>query len=324
MNLALTAEQREIAATAERFLISELPLSRVRELAAAEGPALDEATWARCAAAGWLALALPEDIGGVGLGATEQSLVFEQIGRHLAPGPFRSTVIAGHVAIAAGDEALAKRVAAGDVRCGTLVDDIGLDADADGLLLVTRGDSALLIEDYELTAIDGVDVGVRAARVTGGHVRATVNDPAIVARARLLAAAEAQGVIRAVQDMSARYAIDRIQFGVPIGTFQAVKHRCADMAIATYAVGSQVAFAARRLDDGCDDAPFQAAAAYLVAITSARRSVADNIQNHGAIGFTLEHDAHLYLRRAHTLEHALGSIRVAQDTVLAPERQEFR
>jgi alkylation response protein AidB-like acyl-CoA dehydrogenase len=123
--------------------------------------------------------------------------------------------------------------------------------------------------------------------------------------------------------MSAGYARTRFQFGKPIGAFQAVKHRCADMAIAAYATTGQIFQAALLVDARTEDAAFHAAAAYLLAVAGAKESTAANIQNHGGIGFTWEHDAHLFLKRAFALEHVLGGPRGACDAVLAPARHEF-
>jgi len=142
-------------------------------------------------------------------------------------------------------------------------------------------------------------------------------------RARVLVAAEQLGIIEAVRDMSAAYAQVRTQFGKPIGSFQAVKHRCADMAVAAYATIGEVFQAALLVDAGTEDAGFHAATAYVLATNGAKVSTADNIQNHGGIGFTWEQDSHLFLKRALLLEHILGEQRRAYDAILAPKRHEF-
>jgi alkylation response protein AidB-like acyl-CoA dehydrogenase len=114
-----------------------------------------------------------------------------------------------------------------------------------------------------------------------------------------------------------------MQFGKPIGTFQAVKHRCADMAMRSHAATAQTMFAAFHVERRAGDAAFQAAAAVLVANKAANLNAADNVQNHGAIGFTVEHDAGLFARRAHMLEYAIGGQAAACPVVLAPERHLF-
>lgn len=324
MNLAFTTEQAEIAAAAERFLGKEVPLRRVRELAGASGPALDDATWAECARNGWLALGLPESVGGLALGARAEVMLFRELGRHVTPGPFRSTVIAAHAALAAGEDNLAADLAAGRRRAGIEVGRLTLDAGPGDLVVRFNDDRVCLDEFTESQPAAGVDPGIRCTTTVAARPVAVTANPAVVTRARLLVAAEVLGVLEAVRDMSASYAIQRVQFDRPIGSFQAVKHRCADMAIAAYAALAQVLFAAHAADDGHPDAGFHAAAAHLLAVSGARRSTADNIQNHGAIGFTMEHDAHLYLRRALTLEHLLGPTHRTAAVVLAPARHEFR
>lgn len=328
MNLAFTTEQAEIAAAAERFLGKELPISRVRELAGAAGPALDEATWAECARNGWLALGLPESVGGLGLGARAEVMLFRELGRHLTPGPFRSTVLAAHAALAAGEDGLAADLAAGRRRAGVEVGRLTLDADPGDLVVrFEESEAGLRVQLAEVTdgrRTEGVDPGIRCTTTVVAVPVAVIADAAVVTRARLLVAAEVLGVLEAVRDMSAAYAAQRVQFDRPIGSFQAVKHRCADMAIAAYAALAQILFAAYAADDGHPDAAFHAAAAHLLAVSGARRAAADNIQNHGAIGFTMAHDAHLYLRRALTLEHLLGPRHRTNAAVLAPARHEFR
>lgn len=326
MNLALTDQQQDIAVAVDRFLTKELSLTRVRELASlGAGPALDDAAWRTCAGFGWLGLGLPEAHGGLALGARHEVMLARELGRHVTPGPFRSTILAAHAAAAAGNDELARSLAGGTDRAGIEVGDLSLDVAAGDVVVRTDGAATVELARVEAAeVVPGVDPGIRFARVTAAHPLLGIEDPALLTRARLLAAAELLGVIEAVRDMSAHYAGLRVQFGRPIGVFQAVKHRCADMAIAAYAALAQVLFAAHAFDDDHPDATFHAAAAYLLAASGAQRATADNIQNHGAIGFTLEHDAHLFLRRALVLQHLLGPPRRTMTAVLAPERHEFR
>lgn len=323
MNLSLSSEQHEIARTVDQLLDKEMSRDRVRELAVADLSAFDTDLWARCAADGWLGLGISEEDGGVGLGAVEECLLLRGIGRHVAPGPFRSTILAAHVAAAAGRLDLVEGLVGGTTRCGSLVGDVGIDAEEGHLLLECR-DGAILVHEATLgDPVAAVDTGTRLREVVRNRVVAESADRDLVARARLHVAAESLGVLDAVSHMSASYACQREQFGAPIGSFQAVKHRCADMAIDTYASASIVAFAAHKLDRRDGDAWFHAASSFLVAVDAAVRGTASNIQNHGAIGFTLEHDAHLYLRRAHTLEHALEPIACVEADLLTAPRHHF-
>lgn len=324
MNLEPSEAQSSIAASAADFLARELPITRVRELA--EDPAadaIDEKTWRRCADLGWLALGLPEDDGGIGLGLPEETLLLRELGRHLAPGPFRSTILGGHVAALAGDRGLVRTIAAGGCRVGLSLGAVAIDARPGDLVLVLGTGDADLREIGEVRPVPGVDPGTRFATITADRSVASVRSPALMSRARVLAAAEQLGIIEAVRDMSAAYARTRVQFGKPIGSFQAVKHRCADMAIAAYSIIGEVFQAALLVEAGTPDAAFHAATAYVLATRGAKASTADNIQNHGGIGFTWEQDSHLFLKRALLLEHLLGSQREAYRTILDPLDHDF-
>jgi len=138
--------------------------------------------------------------------------------------------------------------------------------------------------------------------------------------ATLLAAAEAVGVAERTLEDSVEYAKVRQQFGRPIGSFQAVKHRCADMAVRAEVARSLTTFAAVALAEGEETAPRHVAAAKVLASDAALANAADNIQNHGGMGFTWEADAHIYLKRAWLLEHALGTRAAHLDALAVPWR----
>jgi alkylation response protein AidB-like acyl-CoA dehydrogenase len=324
MNLAPSQDQQAVAAMANEFLEQELPIARLRELAEdRDGPALDEHTWKRCAGLGWLALGLSEEAGGSGFGLPEEVMLFRELGRHLAPGPFLSSVIGARVAAAAGASELVNAIVSGERQVGIEVGDIAVNVRQADLILVIDTDAGELFTLKSVDPIDGIDPGSRFAQVRKGAAVARAVDPHLLSRARVLVAAEQLGIIEAVRDMSASYAQTRVQFGKPIGAFQAVKHRCADMAIAAYATIGELFQAALLVEAGTEDAAFHAANAYVLATDGAKVSTADNIQNHGGIGFTWEQDSHLFLKRALLLEHILGEQRKVYDTILAPKRHEF-
>lgn len=324
MNLAPSEEQQAIAATAQEFLRQELPISRLRELAAdLDGPAIDEQTWTRCAALGWLALGLSEEAGGAGFGLPEEAMLLRELGRHLAPGPFLSSILGARVAAAAGASELARAITSGGRRVGIEVGDLAVNVRPGDLILAMDEGSGELFTLTSVDPIAGIDPGSRLAKVVKGASVARVEERSILNRARVLVAAEQLGIIEAVRDMSAAYAQTRTQFGKPIGAFQAVKHRCADMAVAAYATIGEVFQAALLVEAGTEDATFHAATAYVLATNGAKVSTADNIQNHGGMGFTWEQDSHLFLKRALLLEHILGEQRKAYEAILAPRRHEF-
>jgi len=322
MNLLPSPDQEAMAAAVRTFLAAELPLARVRALA---GPdAIDEDTWRRCAGLGWLALGLSERCGGLGAGLAEEVMVFRELGRFLTPGPFLSSSIGARVAAQAGHPGLAADIAGGARRVGMAVGDRVLDARAGELLLRLDAEAAVLAEIGDAEPLAALDPATRLVRVHRSTVIGRAEDPLLLARGRVLAAAMLLGITEAVRDMSAAYARTRVQFGRPIGAFQAVKHRCADMAVAAYATVGQLHQAALYVEGAHPDAAFHAAAAYVLAARGASRSAADNIQNHGGIGFTWEHDAHLYVRRVVVLENLFGPLRASYPALMAPPRHDFR
>jgi alkylation response protein AidB-like acyl-CoA dehydrogenase len=324
MNLAPSPFQDELAATARRWLARELPISRSRDLAwAGEAELPDDPTWARCAELGWLGLGLPESAGGLDLGAADEVMLFRELGRDLAPGPFLPSVLGAHTAALAGQDAIAAEIASGARRVGLAVAGRALDGRPGDLILTLDPRGASVDELVEAEAVAATDPLVRVSRIGRTTPVLRAEDDLLLARGHVLAAAQLIGIIEAVRDMSVAYAQARTQFGHPIGSFQAVKHRCADMAVAAYAAVGQVHQAALYVDARRPDAAFQAASAYLVASRGAVRSTADNIQNHGGIGFTWEHDAHLYLKRAAVLASLFGPLRAAHHAVMAPARHEF-
>ena len=175
----------------------------------------------------------------------------------------------------------------------------------------TSGAALLAIGEVgPLQRLDSLDPGVRLATAEVSdlaplHFVDAATEP-VGLRAQVLVAAEAAGIAEATRDISVAYALARQQFGKPIGAHQAVKHRCADMAVAAVAASAQAFFAALALDRSSPDAAFQCASATFVATTAAMGNATRNISNHGGLGFTWEHDAHLYLKRAHLLEALLG------------------
>lgn len=324
MRLSLTDLQTEIAVTAADFLRDRLPISKLRQLARDGGPAIDELSWGSCAQMGWLAVAMPEALGGLGLGLPELAALFREFGRNLTPGPFRSTILAARLASEAGEATLAVALASGKRRCGLRCGNFAVDVRPGDLILSLDGSGGALHEVISADDVPGVDPGTRLSRVVEGAEVANLADPLLLAWARVIIAAELLGIIEAVRDMSAAYSLMRVQFGRPIGSFQAVKHRCADMAVAGYSVQAQTFMAAYYVNGRHQDAAFHAASALVLAIGGASTSTADNIQNHGGIGMTAEHDAHLFVKRALLLEHLLGTRRDLLSAVLKPERHRLR
>lgn len=329
MDLLPNAEQQEIVSATAGLLEKELPVSRMRVLW--ERPSsVDRHVWSECAALGWFGLGLPETDGGVGYALAEEALVFREIGRHLAPGPFLASTLGARVAVMAGCSEEADAVIAGDAVVGFAQPrdasavvgaavsgefDVIDGVDVSYLVVVAPTGAALLASDAAgpVEPQRCIDPAVRLGSLELDGVPAVAYCTADVDptfdRGAVLAAAMLTGIAEATRDTAAEYAKARVQFGKPIGVHQAVKHRCADMAMRAEAAHSQVLFAALCIDDGRSDMTYQAAAAKVVAADAAIRNAASNIQIHGGIGYTFEHDAHLYVKRAHVLDTIVGDTR---------------
>ncbi len=326
MSIAITEDHRTLGETVADFLSARNARGAARALLEAPAEALPD-FWDEAAGLGWLGLHLPEDLGGSGFGFEELVVVIEQLGRAIAPGPFLPSLIASATLLAAADDATkAARLpglADGSVRAGVALGGsatVGADGTVSGdagatlggglaeLLLVRAGDDVAVVEaDAPGVTIDtppNMDPTRRTARVRLDGAPASVLPGAartLVDLARLLLAAEAVGMARECTEQAAAYAKERQQFGRVIGMFQAVKHHCANMLVATELATAAVWDAARAAATGGEQLTYAAAAAAALAAPAADLCANLNIQVHGGIGFTWEHDAHLYLRRATVL-----------------------
>jgi hypothetical protein len=228
---------------------------------------------------------------------------------------------------------LLARIAAGDCRVGiaraVTVPEIEageyhlIDAEEAELLLVWRDQGAGLVRraDFEnLAAVTPFDdsTGLERGKLNAGAaliwVAAAERNFSEVAT--LLTAAQLAGVAAAARDLAVEYAKIREQFGQPIGAFQAIKHRCADMAVAAEAAHAQICFAALMLLHETPDTPFQIAVAAVLSAKSALENARSGIQIHGGIGFTADCNAHWYLKRAHLLEQLAGASAVHRQALL--------
>jgi hypothetical protein len=184
-------------------------------------------------------------------------------------------------------------------------------------VLVVDDDRVALLgsDSLDATSAESIDLLVPLATAPmpaeqTGVAELTGDDAAAIRRrGTVLVASTLAGIAVGTAEQSVAYARDREQFGVPIGSFQAVKHRCADMAVRAEAATSQVRLAALALADGRPDAAFQVEAARVVATGAAIDNAQTNVFNHGGIGFTWEHTAHRFVTRAQVLSRTLGNRR---------------
>ena len=285
---------------------------RREDLARREDGRVDRGAWRALADLGVFAVLLPASAGGPGFGAVGGAIVFEQLGAHLVGGPVLWTTLAASWLDGA---ARGERLVGGVEPSGTPGDPILVEhAPEIDALLVLRDDGVFVCAGDDLPAFEPVapldpltpvgraDVLPRGARV--GDARAAVD-------ARLagtvLTAAMLLGVSDAALEASRRWALEREQFGVPIGSFQAVQHLLADMYVRTALARSATYAAAATLDDpGIGDPVRAGAAAKLLAGEAALENARVAIQVHGGMGFTWEMPPHYLLKRAWVLEHAFG------------------
>jgi alkylation response protein AidB-like acyl-CoA dehydrogenase len=363
MNFGFSEEQELLRSTARKFFENECPSGAVRELM--ETPeGMSPTLWRRIAEQGWLGLIYPEAHGGMGLGFVDLTVLMEEMGRAVVPGPFFSTVLLGGLAILeAGNEAQKKawlpRIAAGEARL-TLAwmdpsavpppDGIAVAAPARGGRFALSG-TALFVPDAHTA--DAVVVAARTGEGTGAEgvtlfvvprdspglsvallptmdqtrklCEVTLADvllgpdavlgeagggwrplERVLQRATVALCAEMCGGAQKVLDMTVEYAKIRQAFGRPIGSYQGVKHRAADMLVDVENSKSITYYASWAMDERAADSALAVSMAKALVSDAYRRVAAAGIQLHGGIGFTWEHDLHLYFKRAKGSEFTFG------------------
>lgn len=313
MNFDFTEDQHEIKRTARDLLASRSALSAVRT--AAEAHQYDDGLWKELVELGWPGIAIAEEHGGQGLGAVELAILSEELGYAVAASPFLATVLAAEAIGAGGTDAQQAQwlpgLASGEIT-GALGNADGLVPDADAaavIVLVDADGTARVIAraDADVTPVDAVDPTRRFARVSadGGDQLA---DPAVaVDRALVAVSAELVGVSQRALEMTLAYVKDRKQFDTPVGAYQAVSHRCAQMLKDTEGARSATYFAAWAADADPERLPEAAALAKAAASDGGRDVTASAIQAHGGIGFTWEADVHWLYKRAQVDAALLGT-----------------
>ncbi|MFG3410096.1 acyl-CoA dehydrogenase family protein [Streptomyces sp. NPDC048142] len=288
MDFQLSDDQRALRSGMRDLLGAVFGRDRLRA-AVDRGGALDRALWRELGAAGFFALRLPEEAGGVGLGLPEAVLLFEEAGRALLPGPLVAThLAAGLVKGAAEGEAVVTAVD-GDLPVAHL-------AEADAVLAGAGALTGEALRAYAAAArpVRSMDPltplhRTPTAERTTAH---SAHSERFRCEAALLTAAEQLGSAARTTEAAVQHAGEREQFGSPIGSFQAVKHLCADMLARTEPARAAVYAAA------VTGNPVEIAAAKLLADEAAVRNARDCLQVHGGMGFTWEADVHLHLKRA--------------------------
>jgi alkylation response protein AidB-like acyl-CoA dehydrogenase len=322
MDLHPTNDQLEVIRSTTDYLARELPADRLpRQTATVMTPR----SWRGLAEMGWFGVGLTDAVGGLGLSVIEEALVLREFGRVLAPPSTLATVLAGHLAVAAGDGALVDALIRGERRAAfalpTIEDPSGLagpfrllDAEGADLFVVWTPAAGLLVDRAafgDLAATRSFDASLSvlsAGTMDIGQGRACDDSPEFQQRARLLVAAMLTGGLEATAHLAVEYAKLRQQFGRPIGAFQAVSHACVDMAVDAEAAGAILQYAAVCVRDGSDEAELYSAAAKLVAGRGACRAAAAAMQVFGGFGQTYESLPHFYLKRAHLYQALCGGL----------------
>lgn len=317
MDFELTESQTDLAAGMRRLCEGRFPLETLRrsELAA---HVVDRSGWNELASAGVFGLCLDEEAGGVGLGLAEASVVFEELGRALVPGP----LVASHLAAGLIDGAADGSVVVGLVErpaprsVGESVVPVIIENLADlDVLLVLADDGISSIEPSSLdadhlerpmdplTPLWSVPSLPPGTPVAGAGVSAWWRRDGAVLVASLQVGASAW-----LTELAVEYAKQRRQFGKPIGAFQAVKHLCADMVVRTEVARASVHAAAVTVDQpDVGDSVVASAGAKLLADEAALANGRSCIQVHGGMGFTWEVPAHLAYKRARILATQFGT-----------------
>jgi alkylation response protein AidB-like acyl-CoA dehydrogenase len=345
VNFDLSDDQLLIKRTAREFLAARYKLDEVRRLALEEERGFTDEQWEEMAGLGWPELAVPEEQEGQGLGAVELTVLAEELGYALAPTPLQSTWAAALLLAAAGE---AGRLGGG--RRGTVAvwdEDMGRglteptlvladgrltgakiavpDAGAAELIVaVTAGGGHALVETdaagVSLEPAEALDTTRRYAtvRFDGAEAQELTGDfePAWQ-RITVATAAESVGVAQRALEMAVAYAKERTQFDRPIGSYQAISHRCAQMLLEVEGARSVVLWAAWTIDHEPETASVAVSAAKAYASDCCARVTGAAIQVHGGIGFTWEHDLHFFFKRAWAIAHAYGDGRFHRDVVAA-------
>jgi alkylation response protein AidB-like acyl-CoA dehydrogenase len=268
-------------------------------------------TWTALRELGVFGISVPEDHGGSGLGAADEALIVIELGRRVVTPTVIATLGATHLwpATARSSAPGERRVAAGQRRGDRIV----FVDDPDATLLLIRGASgaALFARPPSSALVDDVLWSSRLRQAAALGEPLVEADRAQVLRLRLIDAAALAGLSQAALEMAVGYAGVREQFGRPIGSFQAVQHHCADMALSTRLACDQVSFAAVAVDDDRDDAVLQVECAFFAAASAAIANAGKNIQIHGGIGFSDEADPHRLLKRARLLVDFAGGLEAA-------------
>ena len=344
MKFQLTDEQRALQDAVRSYLRDKFGQQQVREVyedAGSDG--VPEGLWRAIGEQGWLAVLVPEKHDGIGLGLLDAAVIARAFGAGTVPSPWLGTILVGEAVRLAGSEdqqgKLLPRLAAGEVKGavalltpgsgprpenapavasgGTLTGDLGLVeyAAVAEVLVVAAQDGLYLVDPAHatITAHEPLDRTTRLARVVldgapGEKLERSTPEvlQELLDRAAILVANDLAGIARKALTDTVEYDKTRVQFGKPVGSFQAIKHHLADVHLGVTMAEHAATYAAHAYDVEAPDRQLAASIAKVKAGDMANESTAAMIQYHGGIGYTWEHDSHFYFKRSKRLEYQYG------------------
>jgi alkylation response protein AidB-like acyl-CoA dehydrogenase len=325
VNFELSPDQRAIKQGARDFLAAKSDLRAVRRQV--DAGTYNDSLWAAVRNQGWTGIALPEDSGGAGLGFVELAVLLEEFGYACVPSPLLSNTAAGILLAVGGSDDQKSRwlgaLASGEERgaVGTVTADgsaVVADADGASILILLDGDHAGLVERAaaHIEQVPGIDPTRRFFRVRAARTEPLPGDVSGgLERIEVALSAELVGVGQRAMEMAVGYARQRQQFGRPIGAYQAVSHRCAEMLLDVESARSATYYAAWAADADPVALPLAASVAKAAAGEMGWKVAASALQVHGGIGFTWEHDLHFFLKRAAADARMFGSVSEHRDRV---------
>ena len=327
MNFDFTDDQQAIKRTAKDLLADRFKMDKVRALA--EAGDYDDAAWSELCELGWPGIFIEEDYGGQGLGTVELVILMEELGYALAPLPLLSNAAAGLVLAAGGSDEQKERwlpgIASGEARgtVGLLGPDgsaaLVPDADSAELIVLCGHEGRTIVErsQAEVEPVRTMDPTRRYARVRANGAGEPLEGDHLpgLSRACAAVAAELTGVAQRAMELAVAYARERKQFDRPIGSYQAVSHRCAQMLLEVEGSRSASYYAAWTAESEPETLALAASMAKAYASDAGWRVCTSSLQVHGGIGFTWEHDLHFFLKRAKVDGLLYGSAKEHREVV---------
>ncbi|MDA4106512.1 acyl-CoA dehydrogenase family protein [Mycolicibacterium holsaticum] len=299
----MTEERQLLRETVAALVEKHASPAAVREAMASER-GFDESLWQLlCEQVGAAALVVPEEMGGAGGELADAAVVLEELGKALVPTPLLGTTLT-ELALLAADQPDAEALEglAEGTRLGAVVFDPGyvVNGDVADVVIAADGDRLTRWTSFTAERVDTMDPTRRLARVEPQDTADVGADPGLAGTAAILLAAEQIGAASRCLDLTVQYTKDRVQFGRPIGSFQALKHRMADLFVAVQSARAVV-------DDAlAEPSATSAALARVTASEAFSKVAAEAVQMHGGIAITWEHDIQLYFKRAHGSAQLLG------------------